>query len=62
MHRVIPQTINNLVLKGDTMSTSTIVWIGISMVFMLFMGMLIGYTLGHEDGHREGFHTGKLHE
>jgi hypothetical protein len=44
------------------MSTSTIVWIGISMVFMLFMGMLIGYTLGHEDGHREGFHTGKLHE
>ncbi len=44
------------------MATSTIVWIGISMLVFTFVGMLIGYTLGHEDGHPEGFHTGKLHE
>lgn len=44
------------------MATSTIVWIGISLLVFAFLGMLIGYTLGHDDGYRQGYETGKLHD
>lgn len=43
------------------MSNSTIIWIGLTMVFFTFLGMIIGYTIGHEEGRAEGFDIGVKH-